>query len=81
MILVKELCNFTIVRSIKFFYGKWVGSAFDGDIATGFLVIAQTQDECRSVMREIVKMNPHKVNIIVSTLSGENTDADDRGHD
>jgi len=47
----------------RIFYGKWVGAAYDGDIATGFLVIAKTQEEAKNVMQKLIALNHHEVNI------------------
>lgn len=54
----------------KIFYGQWVGASYDGDIVTGYAVIGKTQDECRSVMDEMISNNPHKMSISISSLAG-----------
>ena len=48
----------------KIFYGKWVGSGYDGELEGGFLVVAKTRESAREKITAIVEKHPSSVNII-----------------
>lgn len=48
----------------KEFYGKWVGSGYDGELEVGFLVFAQTRDNAKKQLEELVQKHPDDVKII-----------------
>lgn len=52
----------------KVFYGKWVGSAYDSPLSSGYVVI--TKERIRSItkLKEIIKKHPTDVSIINQTI-------------
>lgn len=64
----KGIMFFSYHSAKKIFYGKWVGAAFDGDLANGFLVISKDRTESLSELNKIIVRNPDKVNIIFSQI-------------
>ncbi len=52
----------------KTFYGKWVGSAYDGDLANGFLVISKDRNYSLTELDRVLKLHDDEVNIIFTNL-------------
>lgn len=52
----------------KTFYGKWVGTSYDGELSNGFVVISKERDRSMAFLRDLVGKHPEKVNIIYSSL-------------
>lgn len=52
----------------KTFYGKWVGTAYDGDFANGFFVISKNRDNSLKELTRIVSLHSDPVNVISHTL-------------
>lgn len=52
----------------KTFYGKWVGSAYDGDLANGFMVISKDRSTSRSELDKLMTAHPDKVNVIFDSI-------------
>jgi hypothetical protein len=52
----------------KIFYGKWVGTSYDGELSNGFVVISKERDRSMALLRDLVSKHPEKVNIIYSSL-------------
>jgi len=48
----------------KLFYGKWVGSGYDGELEGGFMVIAKNRESAKDKLNAIIKKYPGTVNFI-----------------
>ena len=48
----------------KEFYGKWVGSGYDGELEVGFLVFAKSRENARSLLESLIQKHPHDVKVI-----------------
>lgn len=46
------------------FYGKWIGSGYDGELEVGFLVFAKTRQSAREKLEKLIQDHPHDINII-----------------
>lgn len=60
----KGMMYFAYHSPSKVFYGRWVGCAYDGDFASGFAVISKDRAQSITLLNELVKTHPLKVNII-----------------
>ena len=54
----------TYISPQKIFYGKWVGSGYDGDLLEGFVVFATDKDIAVSELNKIITDHPDGVRII-----------------
>jgi len=52
----------------KIFYGKWVGSAYDGDLASGFVVISKDRTNSLGELSKLMAKHTGEVNIILSQI-------------
>lgn len=52
----------------KVFWGKWVGSNYDGDLANGFVVISKNKDESMRLLKDVISKHTDKVNIIYDAI-------------
>jgi len=48
----------------KLFYGKWVGSGYDGELSGGFMAIAKTRESAKEKLKIVIAKHPNSVNII-----------------
>ena len=48
----------------KEFYGKWVGSGYDGELEVGFLVFAKTRERAKELLQVLIAKHPHDVTVI-----------------
>ncbi len=48
----------------KEFYGKWVGSGYDGELEVGFLVFAKSRENARTLLESLIQKHPHDVKVI-----------------
>lgn len=55
---------YTFYAARKVFYGKWVGTAYDGNLQTGLAVIARDKEQAEHAMSSLQKIYPNKVQII-----------------
>ena len=60
----KGMMFFTYHSAKRVFFGKWVGSAYDGDLVNGFVVITKDRQNSMKMLTEITKKHPDKINII-----------------
>lgn len=52
----------------KIFWGKWVGSSYDGDLSNGFVVISKDRSESLRLLNEVIRKHTDKVNIIYDAI-------------
>jgi len=52
----------------KIFWGKWVGSNYDGDLANGFVIISKNKDESMRLLQDVISKHTVKVNIIYDAV-------------
>lgn len=52
----------------KLFWGKWVGSSYDGDLSNGFVVISKDRKQSLKLLHEVISKHTDKVNIIYDAL-------------
>lgn len=52
----------------KVFWGKWVGSNYDGDLANGFVVISKNREESMRLLKDVISKHTDKVNIIYDAI-------------
>lgn len=60
----KGIMYMTYFSPQKVFIGKWAGSGFDGELESGFLVIAKTREVAKEKLEYIISKNKSPVNII-----------------
>ncbi len=48
----------------KMFVGKWVGSAYDGDLVSGYVVIKKDKAEARQALEDFISAHPQHVRLI-----------------
>jgi hypothetical protein len=53
----------------KTFYGKWVGATYDGDLASGLVVISKDRSKALQQLQEIVSCHTEQVNVFANTLT------------
>lgn len=52
----------------KVFWGKWVGSNYDGDLANGFVVISKDKEQSMRLLKDVISKHTDKVNIIYDAI-------------
>lgn len=52
----------------KVFWGKWVGSNYDGDLANGFVVISKEKEQSMRLLKDVISKHTDKVNIIYDAI-------------
>ncbi len=52
----------------KVFIGKWVGSAYDSPLSTGYVVISKEKQKSFDKLKEIIKNHPLAVSIISQSI-------------
>lgn len=60
----KGIMYFTYLSPKKIFYGKWVGTAYDGDLVTGYVVISKDRTTSRKELEEFIKNHPQDIRLI-----------------
>lgn len=60
----KGIMYMTYFSQRKEFYGKWVGSGYDGELEVGFLVFAKSRQEAKDKLEKLINAHPHEVKII-----------------
>ena len=60
----KGIMYMTYFSQRKEFYGKWVGSGYDGELEVGFLVFTKTRDSAKQKLTELINAHPQDVKII-----------------
>jgi len=60
----RGIMYFTYFSQRKVFFGKWVGSAYDGDLQSGMAVIAVDKEQALLELTSLIEMHPAKVGII-----------------
>ncbi len=48
----------------KIFYGKWVGTAYDGDLVTGYVVISKDRAASKNKLEEFMQNHPQDIRLI-----------------
>ncbi|WP_299676209.1 hypothetical protein [uncultured Dokdonia sp.] len=64
----KGIMFLTYQSSKRVFFGKWVGSSYDGDLSNGFVVISKDRDDSLRLLKEIIGKHTDKVNIIYDAI-------------
>ncbi len=58
----------------KIFYGKWVGAGYDGDLATGLLVISKDRNQALGELQRLVELHHEEVNIFATAYESTRTE-------
>jgi len=64
----KGIMFMTYHSASKTFYGMWVGCAYDGDLACGFVTVTKDRKKSRDKLEKIISLHPHSVNIISTRM-------------
>lgn len=64
----KGMMFFAYHSTRRTFIGKWVGSAYDGDLVNGFVVITKDRQRSMETLKEIVQKHPDTINIVYDTF-------------
>ncbi len=64
----KGIIFLTYQSAKRIFWGKWVGSSYDGNLANGFVVITKDRDESLKLLKEVIAKHTEKVNIIYDAI-------------
>lgn len=64
----KGIMYFAYHSPSKVFYGRWVGSAYDGELASGFAVISKNRERSVELLMNLVAAHPSKVNVIYNAF-------------
>lgn len=60
----KGIMYMTYFSQRREFYGKWIGSGYDGELEVGFLVFAQTREGAKEKLKKLIQNHPHDVKVI-----------------
>ncbi|MFZ3382883.1 MAG: hypothetical protein WA144_03045, partial [Candidatus Methanoperedens sp.] len=64
----KGIMFLTYQSAKKVFWGKWVGSSYDGDLSNGFVVISKDKNQSLTLVKELIAKHTDKVNIIYDAI-------------
>lgn len=62
----KGIMYMTYLSQQKKFVGQWVGSAYDGELVTGFVVLKKDRSEARKHLAAFIAAHPQHVRLIYS---------------
>lgn len=60
----KGIMYMTYFSQRKEFYGKWIGSGYDGDLEVGFLVFCKDRSRAKDLLSALISKHPDDVKII-----------------
>ena len=60
----KGILYMTFLAPRKLFFGKWVGTAYDGELVTGYVVIGKDRASARSELEVFIKKHPQDILLI-----------------
>lgn len=60
----KGILYMTYISQRKIFIGKWVGTAYDGELLSGFVVIGKDRTVAREELTEFIKKHPQHIQLI-----------------
>lgn len=60
----KGMMYFSYLSPRKIFYGKWVGTAYDGDLITGYVIISKDRTVSRKELEEFILNHPQDIRLI-----------------
>jgi hypothetical protein len=63
----KGIMYMTYLSPQKKFIGQWVGSAYDGDLMAGYVVIKKDRSAARAELEAFIKAHPQDVRLIYNT--------------
>lgn len=63
----KGIMYMTYFSPQKKFIGQWVGSAYDGDLMAGYVVIKKDRKDARAELEAFIKAHPQDIRLIYST--------------
>lgn len=66
----KGIIYMTFLSPRKLFYGKWVGTAYDGELVTGYVVIGKDRTTAKAYLEIFVTKHPQDLQLI--SFSGVN---------
>lgn len=64
----KGIMFLTFQSTKRIFWGKWVGSSYDGDLSNGFVVISKDRSISLNLLKEVISKHTDKVNIIYDVI-------------
>ena len=64
----KGIMFLTYQSAKQVFWGKWVGSSYDGDLSNGFVVISKDRGRSLELLKEVISKHTDKVNIIYDAI-------------
>lgn len=64
----KGIMFLTYSSAKRIFWGKWVGSSYDGDLSNGFVVISRSKTESLRLLNDVISKHTDKVNIIYDMI-------------
>jgi hypothetical protein len=67
----KGIMYMTYLSPQKKFIGQWVGSAYDGELVTGFVVVGKERTESRKDLEAFITAHPRDVRLIYHLGLGE----------
>ena len=65
----KGIMYFSYFAPRKIFYGQWVGSSYDGDFITGYLVISNSRGNSISLLNRMCENYNHPIKISVNEIN------------
>lgn len=66
----KGIIYMTFISPRKLFIGKWVGTAYDGEIVTGYVVIKKDRASAKQELEMFIKKHPQDIRLISYTGLG-----------
>lgn len=60
----KGMLYMIYISQRKIFFGKWVGTGYDGDLINGFVVISKERDIARRELEEFMRRHPQDIRLI-----------------
>jgi hypothetical protein len=60
----KGIMYFCYLSQRKTFYGQWVGTAYDGELVSGFAVIAKSRESAQTELSQFISCHPQDIRLI-----------------
>ncbi len=60
----KGMLYMTFLSPRKLFFGKWVGTAYDGELVTGYVVIGKDRTSARQELESFIARHPQDLRLI-----------------
>lgn len=74
----KGILYMTFLSPRKLFYGKWVGTAYDGELVTGYVVVGKDRTSAKNGLESFVRRHPQDLQLISYAGVSDHVDQDSK---